>query len=369
VTALFLTTGLFRVVAEDAPDCLAGLREVWTGGEAVPAGAVRRVRAVCPHVVIVDVYGPTETTTFATCHVLPAGAQVPDPMPIGRPLDNMRVYVLDRDLRPVPPHVAGELHIGGAGLARGYLNRPGLTAARFVADPFGAPGERMYRSGDVVRWNADGQLEYLGRADHQVKLRGFRIELGEIEAGLQSHPGVAHAAVVMREDTPGAKRLAAYVVPADPNVAPSPGELRSFLAISLPDYMVPSAFVDLDCLPLNANGKLDRRALPVPDLGGGVASVYVAPRTDAEAVLAQIWAEVLGVERVGIEDNFFELGGDSIRSLRIASRAKAAFDVSLTPRDVLTARTVFTLAELVEEKVLLEFERVAVGDGNSNNNP
>jgi acyl carrier protein len=199
-----------------------------------------------------------------------------------------------------------------------------------------------------------------------VKVRGFRIELGEIESTLGAHPGIAHVVVLAREDQPGPKRLVAYFVPADGTAPPTSSELRSLAARSLPDYMVPSAFVTLDALPLSPNGKLDRRALPAPELGAAAAAGYVAPSTDAEAVLAGIWAEVLGLERVGVEDNFFELGGDSIRSLRIVSRAKAAFDVSLTPRDVLAARTVSTLAELVEEKVLLEFERVAVGDGNNN---
>jgi acyl-coenzyme A synthetase/AMP-(fatty) acid ligase/acyl carrier protein len=361
VTGLWLTAGLFRLIAQDVPDCLARVREVWTGGDVVAAAAVRRVLQACPGLVVVDGYGPTETTTFATSYRISTSEPVPETVPIGRPLDNMRVYVLDRGLRPVPVGIAGELYVAGAGLARGYLNRPGLTAERFVACPIGGPGARMYRTGDVVRWTIEGELEFLGRADEQVKIRGFRIESGEVEAVLASHPGVAQVAVIAREDEPGRKRLVAYVVP----VADEPvdlGHLRAYAATVLPEYMVPAACVVLDGLPLNANGKVDRRALPAPEFD--VAVGYVAPRSEAERVLADIWAAVLGAERVGVEDDFFELGGDSLRSMQLTSRMKAAFDVSLTLRDVLTVRTVSALAELVEEKILSELERVAVGAGN-----
>jgi len=346
------------------PDAVAGeglpaFQTLIVGGEACTAALVGRW---APGRRMINAYGPTESTVVATWSqpLSPGG-----PPPIGRPIANTRAYVLDAALRPVPPGVPGELYIAGAGLARGYLKRPGLTAERFVANPFGAPGSRMYRTGDLVRWRPDGVIDYLGRADDQVKIRGFRIELGEVESALRQHPDVAEGVVIAREDEPGHKRLVAYLVPVGDGEAPDTPALRRFLAETLPDYMVPSAFVTLDALPLSPNGKLDRKALPAPDLGAGVAGAYVAPRTEAEAVLAGIWAEVLGVDGVGVEDNFFELGGDSILSLRIVSRAKAAFDVTLTPRDVLTARTVFALAELVEEKVLLEFERVAF-DGNHN---
>jgi acyl carrier protein len=226
----------------------------------------------------------------------------------------------------------------------------------------------MYTTGDRARWRPDGTLEYLGRADDQVKIRGFRIEPGEIEALLRARPDVADAVVVARQDEPGRKRLVAYLVPAAGAELPATAELRAHLAQSLPDYMVPAAFVTLETLPLTPNGKLDRRALPAPDLTAAIAGGYVAPRTEVERTLARIWAEVLGVAQVGVEDNFFELGGDSLRGLNITSRAKVAFDVALTPRDVLTAGTISALAELIEEKVLLELEleleRVAFGDGN-----
>jgi acyl carrier protein len=221
----------------------------------------------------------------------------------------------------------------------------------------------MYRTGDLVRWNASGELEFLGRADDQVKIRGFRIEPGEIEALLRRHPAVAEAVVIARHEQPDAKRLVGYVVPAE-GAAPTTSDLRAFVAGSLPEYMVPSAFVVLDRLPLSPNGKLDRRALPEPDATAS-QSGYVEPRTDTERVLAEIWAAVLEVDRVGVVDDFFDLGGDSVRSLHIASRAKAAFDVVLTPRDILTTRDVAALAELIEEKILRELESVAFGDGNS----
>ncbi|GLY50357.1 non-ribosomal peptide synthetase [Lentzea sp. NBRC 102530] len=360
VTALWLTAGLFRVLAQDSPDCLAGVREVWTGGDVVPAAAVRQVMAACPGLVVVDGYGPTETTTFATSYRMTG--QVPDTVPIGSALDGMATYVLDDRLRPVPIGVPGELYLAGAGLARGYLDRPGLTASRFVACPFGTPGERMYRTGDVVRWLPTGELEFAGRADDQVKLRGFRIELGEVEAVLGRHPGVGGLVVVVREDPHGGKRLVAYLVPADPARAPEPAELAAFAGRTLPDYMVPAAFVLLDALPLSANGKVDRAALPEPS-ATAPATPYVAPTTDTEEVVAGIWAEVLGVDRVGVEDDFLALGGDSMRSLLVTSRCRAAFDVPLTPHDVLTARTVTGLAGLVEEKILLELERLALEDG------
>ncbi|MCA1682147.1 MAG: amino acid adenylation domain-containing protein, partial [Actinobacteria bacterium] len=338
VSGLWLTAGLFRLIAQDAPDCLAGVREVWTGGDVVPAGAVRRVLDA-PGLVVVDGYGPTETTTFATSYRMSAADPVPQTVPIGAPLDNMRVYVLDSALRAVPVGVRGELFIAGAGLARGYLGRPGLTAARFVACPFGASGERMYRTGDVVRWTAAGELEFVGRRDEQVKIRGFRIELGEIESVLASHPGVANVVVVAREDEPGRKRLVAYVVAATGQSVPAPGELRALAGESLSDYMVPSAFVVLDELPLSPNGKVDRRALPAPELDPVAGVGYVAPRTLAEQTLAEIWADVLGVEQVGVQDNFFELGGDSILSIQVVSRVRAA-GLWLTTKDMFLRQTI-----------------------------
>jgi non-ribosomal peptide synthase protein (TIGR01720 family) len=309
-------------------------------------------------VVVVDGYGPTETTTFATsCRMLDADS-VPDVVPIGRPLDNMRVYVLDAELRPVPMGVSGELYIAGAGLARGYLGRPGLTAERFVANPFGFAGERMYRTGDVVRWNRDGELDYLGRSDHQVKIRGFRIELDEVEAALLRHEDVADAVAIVHQEDTGRKPLVAYVVPASGTTA-DPAALHAFLSRVLPEYMVPSAFVPLDALPLSRNGKVDRNALPAPDLTPAVGAGHVPPRTDAERTLAQIWADVLGLECVGVEDNFFELGGDSILSIQVVSRARQA-GLRMTSKDLFQQQTVASLAPIVTAVEAGHAEREAV---------
>ncbi|MFC6882171.1 MULTISPECIES: amino acid adenylation domain-containing protein [Actinomadura] len=340
VTGLFLTTTLFNLVADERPHAFAGLREVLTGGEAGAPAAIRKVLAACPDTEVGNVYGPTEATTYTT--VTGQRGPLADPAEtsavLGRPIDDMRVYVLDAGLRPVPPGVVGEAYIAGAGLGRGYLRRPGLTAGRYVADPYGAPGDRMYRTGDLVRWRPGGVLEYVDRADFQVKVRGFRIELGEVEAAVAAHPAVANVAVVAREDRPGDKRLVAYVVPA---AGASVEGLRAHVAARLPEYMVPAAFVALPTFPVGPNGKLDRRALPVPDHGGAAAGRD--PRTPEEELLCGLFADVLGVERAGADVSFFDLGGDSIAALRLAGRARAA-GIELTPRDVFTHQTAEALA-------------------------
>ncbi|MFJ3928565.1 amino acid adenylation domain-containing protein, partial [Streptomyces sp. NPDC090022] len=341
VSALWLTAGLFRLIAEDGPGCLARVSQVWTGGDVVPAAAVRRVLQACPGLTVVDGYGPTETTTFATTHPVPSAADVADSVPIGRPLDGMRAYVLDAALRPVPHGVPGELYLAGAGLARGYLGRPALTAERFTADPYGPAGARMYRTGDLVRWSADGHLDYLGRTDDQVKVRGFRIELGEIEAVLARHPGVAQVAVMVREDTPGDQRIVAYTVAA-PGTAASPAELREHAADGLPAFMAPSAYVSLDTLPLTGNGKVDRRALPAPDLAAGADGR--APRTPQEEILAGLFAEILGLPAVSADDSFFDLGGHSLLATRLVSRIRPVFGVELAVRTLFEAPTVAALA-------------------------
>ncbi|HEU0147318.1 MAG TPA: condensation domain-containing protein, partial [Bradyrhizobium sp.] len=285
-----------------------------------------------------NAYGPTESSVCTT--MFRCGDSKP---PIGHPLPNTRTYVLDVRMQPVPVGVAGELYIGGAGLARGYLLRPGLTAERFLPNPF-TPGERLYRTGDLVRWRADGELDYLGRLDTQVKLRGFRIELGEIEAALLAQDSIAQAVVVAREEG-AAKRLVAYVVPHQ-NDSPDVGELRRALQQTLPDYMVPAAIMRLDHLPLTPNGKLDRNALPVPDRHRDAD--HQPPRNPVETVLAGLFAEVLGIDRVGIHDNFFELGGDSIQSIQVVSRARAA-GVAITPKQIFQYQTVATLAQVADQ--------------------
>ncbi|MEU5264301.1 amino acid adenylation domain-containing protein [Amycolatopsis sp. NPDC021455] len=310
VTRAHLTAGSFRAVAEESPESFAGLFEVLTGGDVVPAAAVERVRKVCPRVRIRHLYGPTEATLCATWHVLEPGGALGAVLPIGRPLPGRRLYVLDVFLRPLPPGVAGDLYIAGPGLARGYLGRAASTAERFVADPF-APGERMYRTGDVACWTAGGELLFAGRADDQVKIRGYRVEPGEVEAVLARQPGVDQAVVVAREG-----RLVGYVVSGEDV---DPARLRERLGEILPDYLVPAAVVALAALPVTANGKVDRAALPDPGYAGNASGRE--PATETERALCALFAEVLGVERVGADDNFFELGGDSITSMQLAARA------------------------------------------------
>ncbi|MEV5576185.1 amino acid adenylation domain-containing protein [Spirillospora sp. NPDC052269] len=353
VTGLFITTALFNLVAEERPEAFAGLSEVLTGGESGSVAAMRKVLAACPDTRLGHVYGPTESTTYAThADMRTALADPAETTPVlGRPMGGMRLYVLDEALRPVPSGVTGEAYIAGSGVGRGYLHRPALTAERWVADPFGPPGARMYRTGDLMRRREDGVLEYVDRVDFQVKIRGFRIELGEIEAALTSLDGVAHAAVLVHQDA-GAKRLVAYVVPAT-GTAPDTTALRTEVAARLPEYMVPSVIVALDALPLGPTGKLDRRALPVPDLAQAAAGR--APETPEEKTLCAVFADVLGVDEVGADVSFFDLGGDSVTALRLVSRARQA-GVELTPRDLFTHQTVERLVRRTEADADLGLE-------------
>ncbi|MEU5883557.1 amino acid adenylation domain-containing protein [Spirillospora sp. NPDC047279] len=310
------------------------------GGEALPPPLLREVRRQAPDARVSNIYGPTETTVVVTGWYDDGNPEAR--APIGRPLANVRAYVLDAGLRPVPAGVPGELYIGGPGVVRGYLGRPGLTADRFVADPYGEPGARMYRTGDLVRWDADGILDYLGRADHQVKVRGFRIELGEIESAFAAHPGVRQSVAVARTDAAGDAVLVGYVVPAAPGMALDPAQLRDFAARTLPEYMLPAAIVQLDALPLNPAGKLDRAALPAPDFTAARAGR--GPRDPREEILCGIFAEVLGLPAVGIDDGFFDLGGDSLKATRVMSRARAALNAELPMRVLFESPTVAGIA-------------------------
>jgi amino acid adenylation domain-containing protein len=315
------------------------------GGENLLAESIIFWQEFSPDTVLINEYGPTETVVGCCVYRVPRDERRSGSVPIGRPITNTQLYILDGFKQPVPVGVPGELYIGGVGVARGYLNRPELTAERFVSDPFSRSfGARLYRTGDRVRYLPDGNIEYLGRMDHQVKIRGFRIELGEIESVLAGHPGVREAVVVAREDAPGDKRLVAYLT-AKAGEPPNVSELRSLLQTKLPEYMVPSAFVTLDRFPLTPNGKLDRKALPMPDLARPeLEKAFVAPRTPIERVLADIWGEVLGLKQIGVHDNFFELGGHSLLATQVISRVRQAFEVDLPLRSLFESPTVEGMA-------------------------
>ncbi|MCG6575987.1 amino acid adenylation domain-containing protein, partial [Pseudomonas sp. AF32] len=358
VTSLLCVPSLGRLVLASlaAGNGHGSLREMIVAGEACPAQLVQECAGLEPAITLYNEYGPTEATVWATVHR--CTAQDTGTVPIGRAIPNSRLYVLDEQRQPVPLGVPGELYVGGAGVARGYLDRAQLNTEHFLADPFG-PGEeaRMYRTGDLVRLRADGVLEFLGRNDQQVKIRGFRIEPGEIEALMLTLPGVREAAVIAREDTPGAVRLVAYLS-VEPHLAGrnASSTLRPYLTSQLPDYMVPAAFVVLERLPLSPNGKLDRRALPAPRSEDFALRQYEAPNGETEELLAQIWADLLGLERIGRHDDFFELGGHSLLAVQVTLRARETFAVELPLRSVFEHPSLLALADLVTTLQLAQFE-------------
>ncbi|MCT8285390.1 non-ribosomal peptide synthase/polyketide synthase [Xanthomonas translucens pv. translucens] len=330
VSILHLTAGLLPGYWQAMRTFLPTLRCLLTGGDSVDAGTITAILTQAAPQRLLHCYGPTETTTFSVVHPVATVAADAARIPLGRPLPGSRAYVLDRHGQPVPIGVAGEVHLAGAQLAQGYLHRPDMTAERFVPDPFAAQaGERMYRTGDLARWRDDGLLEFLGRNDDQIKLRGFRIELGEIQAALRACDGIREAVVIARQDSPGAPRLVAYLVGDGDGAAPSPEALRTQLGLRLPDYMVPSAYVQLDALPLTANGKLDRRGLPAPDASALALQTYLAPEGELEILLAGLWSELLGVDQIGRHDSFFALGGHSLLAVRLISRIRSALGVEL----------------------------------------
>jgi amino acid adenylation domain-containing protein len=350
VTAMFLSTGLFNQVARQAPGAFATLRHVIVGGEAVDAQAFRAVLAAgCPRVI--NGYGPAEATVFAATHAVTSAEEVPGDaasIPIGRPVVGTVARVLDARMRPVPVGAAGELCLGGPALANGYVGQQGLTAGRFVPDPFSAePGARLYRTGDGARWTPEGVLEYLGRLDDQVKVRGYRVEPGEIVAVLRAHPSVSAAIVAARPDASGAQRLVAWVVPSA-GAAMEVDALRAHLGERLPEWMVPAGWVGVSALPLTANGKVDRAALPDPD-GQSVEAEHVEPRTEAERELAAVWREVLKAERVGAHDTFFALGGHSLLAMQLAARIHAAMGVELPLRTLFDNPRLADMAARVDD--------------------
>ncbi|WKB55700.1 non-ribosomal peptide synthetase [Eleftheria terrae] len=341
----------------------AGLPAARHGGWRAPVGPPcgGLVRPARPPAAPVNAYGPTEAAVCTTLHECAAQPEA-DP-PVGRPIDNVRIYVLDARRRPVPVGVEGELYIGGVGVARGYLDRPELTAERFVRDPFSdEPGARLYRTGDLARWLPAGELDFLGRNDHQVKIRGFRIEPGEIEARLVQHPAVRDAVVLAREDRPGDKRLVAYYTVAPGQPAPTAEALRAHLAATLPEHMLPAASVELPALPLGPNGKLDRRALPAPQDGPAAGRAWEAPVGDIETTLARLWSELLQVERVGRQDDFFQLGGHSLLAVRLASRLRVALGVELGLAELFARPTLAGLAQAVEAAARSELPPIAPGE-------
>ncbi|MGB8509398.1 MAG: amino acid adenylation domain-containing protein [Pyrinomonadaceae bacterium] len=331
------------ILSEPRPERLASLRTVIVAGEPCPVGLVGRHGELLPDASLFNEYGPTEATVWSSVYDCGSLDGQAAQVPIGCPIANTQTYILSRRLKPAPIGVSGEVFIGGEGITRGYLNRPALTAERFIPNPFGGAGTRLYRTGDVARWLPDGNVEFLGRADHQVKIRGYRIELGEIEAALLEHDAVRECVVVAREDAPGDKRLVAYLA-AETQPGPTVSELRAFIKDRLPDYMTPAVFVTLDALPLMPNGKVDRSALPAPEtVRTQQERAFVAPATPLEKMLADIWMEVLRVERVGVHDNFFELGGDSIRSVQIRAKAQSS-GIQLSVQQLFKHQTLRDLA-------------------------
>ena len=351
LSAVHVTAGLFRVVADEAPGSFAGVREVLTGGDVISAKAVRLVLEACPDTVVRATYGSSELSLFVLSSPMRAPYSMGPVVPVGRGLDTIVLYPLDEQLRPLPPGEVGDLYVAGSRLARGYYRRPAVTAERFVADPFGGSGQRMFRTGDQVRVRQDGLIEFVGRSGDQVKIRGYRVELAEIESVLARGRAVAHAVVIARAVEGGEKRLIAYVVP-EPVILPEASRfdidgLRAHAKELLPEYMVPSAFVTLDSLPLTPNGKVDRQALPEP--AAPAAAAYRAPKTPRQELLCSLFAAVLGVARVGLDDSFYDLHGESLMAMRLVSSIQERLGAELLVSDIFDAPTVAELDQQVEK--------------------
>ena len=347
ISVSFLTTALFNQIANVLPSAFHSMEQLMFGGEAVDIRSVKAVLKNGAPQRLLHVYGPTESTTFTTWYLVQDVPEEATTIPIGRSIANTQVYILDKHLQPVPVGVPGELYIGGDGLARGYLNRPELTREKFIQHSFSdSKSERLYKTGDLAQYLSDGNIEFLGRIDRQVKIRGFRIEPGEIEAVLNTHPQIQQTLVIAREDIPGEKRLVAYVVSSDKSLTTQ--RLRELILSKLPEYMVPSAFVILDTLPLTANGKVDRKALPAPETETISSSQYIPPRNSTEEGIADIFASVLRLQKVGIHDNFFELGGHSLLATQVISRVRKTFAVDIPLRNLFEEPTIANLSKIIE---------------------
>jgi aspartate racemase len=350
VTTLWLTAGLFNAMVDERLHDLLPLRQLLAGGDVLSVPHVGKALRELKNTRLINGYGPTESTTFACCHSIAPDAPLDGAIPIGKPIANTTAYILDANLELVPVGVSGELFIGGDGLARGYWRSEELTAEKFIADPFSAePGARLYKTGDLARWRGDGVIEFLGRTDNQIKLRGYRIEPGEIENALKRQPDVLDSAAIVREDTPGDKRLVAYIVRKQgAKVELEHSALIAALKKSLPEYLVPSAIVALPALPRTPNGKLDRKALPPPH-SQKPAESFVAPKTPFEEKIAAIWMNVLGLERIGMTDNFFDLGGHSLLGLRLVNQLREALGEHLALALVFETPTPAQMADFLQK--------------------
>ncbi|NES65552.1 MAG: amino acid adenylation domain-containing protein, partial [Okeania sp. SIO2D1] len=370
VTTLWMTAGLFQLMVEEQLENLKPVKQLLAGGDVLSVTHVQKLLEKLPECQLINGYGPTENTTFTCCFPVKADSNLEKSVPIGKPISNTQVYILHSNLQPVPIGVPGELHIGGDGLAIGYHNRPELTEQKFIPNPFdnskaqsavlGSPQveqlckrvkiqkSKLYKTGDLARYLPDGNIEYLGRIDNQVKIRGFRIELGEIEAVLAQHSNVREVVVIAREDIPGDKQLVAYLIINDAKTTIN--DLRSFLKTKLPEYMIPAAFVFLESMPLTPNGKVNRRALPIPDASSLVPeSCFIAPRDSLELQLAQIWSEILGVSPIGVRDNFFDLGGHSLLAVRLMAEIEKQFGKNLSLAALFQGATVEELGILLRQ--------------------
>ena len=350
VTRIVLVPSLLRLMLDACEDLQSRLNnlKMWiTSGEVISKELAQRFQESMPESILLNLYGSSEVSADCTWYDT-SGDMLRPFVPIGRPIANTQIYLLDSNLQPVPIGVSAELHVGGAGLAKGYFNRPKLTREQFIANPF-VPGERLYKTGDLARYLPDGNIAFLGRIDHQVKIRGFRIELGEIESILTDHPAVGQAVVVLREDVRGEKCLVAYIVPQEQST-PSVSVLVTYLRQKLPEYMVPSAFVTLNALPMTPSGKIDRRALPAPEhKRPDLDQTYASPRSELEHYLSILWCDILHIDRVGIHDRFFELGGNSIRAARLVDRLQKELGASIYIISVFEAPTVNEYAAFLKK--------------------